>query len=354
MVNRYSSLSKTREECILSFIKDNHGCNKEDIIKNVQKISSKKTTRKIIDELEDRKIISVSYSKLNARDSTIYLNNENPVTELHFKVNEIKSYFDSLVEEILKNKDTLTLHHLNIEYDAKVKIISLLSCVLKLITSIITEILVYYLSEKIRDKDELHKSYYYFYSKMSEMHMSFDKLKKILDITSLEYVPFFAKRNDTPSKTFLWSILVFNEMTLNQYKFILTKKFKTGLFPLMKLIYNLGRRYSTSLYDDIVYDKSTFSNGFHCFPNARYTHPLTEELKKLDYTEFIRLLIERCFLIERFNSSSARQLLLEIEKNKMYTVLEIGDLKPSIFESIIKNVVESLYQNCPSISHNRA
>jgi hypothetical protein len=99
----------------------------------------------------------------------------------------------------------------------------------------------------------LEKEYDYFYSKMVELHLSFDKLKSIVDEKSLEYVTFFAKRNDTQLKTFLWFVMIFYEFRNPPILFIYTKDFKTKLFSLLNLIYNIGKKYSPFIYDEIVY-----------------------------------------------------------------------------------------------------
>jgi hypothetical protein len=80
----------------------------------------------------------------------------------------------------------------------------------------------------------------------------------------------------------------------------------------MNLIYNLGKKYFPSIYDAIVYDSSTYSNHFICFPSAAYIRPLIDELTKLEYPKFIQLLKERCIEVKILISSSPVQLIKEI------------------------------------------
>jgi hypothetical protein len=226
----------------------------------------------------------------------------------------------------------------------------LLSCVLKLITSLINEILVYSLSE-VEDKERIGKEYHYFYAKITEIHVSFDRLKEILDETSLEYIPIFSKRNDSYFKTFLWSMMIFYETRKYPHYFLYSKNFKSNLFSLMNSIYNLGKRYVNTFYDEIVCDTSTYSNEIYGFPSARYSRHMRKELKKLDYSKFVRLLIERCLSIESLRTSSGGMLLNEIELDlsKRNPVLNPDKHVSGIFEKTLDNVVKSLCQKSPHV-----
>lgn len=260
-----------------------------------------------------------------------------------------------MVEEILKDNNTVNLNAHNTEYNIKVKTISLLYSILKLISSIINEILFYYLSNAlkniIKDKNDLVKEYHYFYAKVGEIHVSFDRLKEIMDETSLLYIPIFSKRNDSYFKTFLWSMMIFYETREYPHYLLYSKNFKSNLFSLMKSIYNLGKRYVNTFYDEMVCDASTYSNEFYGFPFARYTRHMREELIKLDYNKFIRLLIERCLSIESLKSSSAGILLneIELELSKRNPILNPDKHVPGIFEKTLDNVVKSLCQKSPHV-----
>ena len=70
---------------------------------------------------------------------------------------------------------------LNLECDKRlVRIISLIYCISKLIILLLNEILLGSINKIIKDKVELHKAYQNVFSKMSEIYLSFDKLKIII------------------------------------------------------------------------------------------------------------------------------------------------------------------------------
>jgi hypothetical protein len=238
------------------------------------------------------------------------------MTELRFKIGIIQRSFEELVTYVLEDKNKSTLDALNIEYSTKVKIISLLSSILKLISSLIHEILVNVGAKiKIKNKDYLHKQYRYFQSIIAEMYLSFNRLTERLDEKSIDYVSLFAKRNDSPFKTFLWSIMIFYETRKYPSYFVYKKEFKSKLFSTMKLIYDIGKKYSHSLYDELLYDSSTINNEYCGFPYARFYNPFRAELKKLEYSYFIRLLLERFLLLKNIGYSSHGQYLEEIKLN---------------------------------------
>jgi hypothetical protein len=70
--------------------------------------------------------------------------------------------------------------------------------------------------------------------------------------------------------------------------------------------------------------------------------PLRNRLKKLDYVDFVRLLIERCLLLDNFKNSSAGRQLMEIEGRKNNSILFINNYAPGIFENIINDVAQML------------
>jgi hypothetical protein len=80
--------------------------------------------------------------------------------------------------------------------------------------------------QDFENKDDLVKEYHYFYTKIFEIHISFDTLKNLYG-KSLYYLPIFAKRNNTPSKTFLWTMMIFYETMDYPHFFIYKKDFNT-------------------------------------------------------------------------------------------------------------------------------
>lgn len=345
---RYSyDTNKSLEDNISLFIRFHHGCNKQkvvDFFENIE-ISSRKTTLKIIKELEEKKIINASKPRLNSRDYKLTVNKDNPLSELHFEIDEIKNCFDFLVNEIVKDNNSSNLDNLKIEYGINVKIISLLSCITKLIISLINEILVYNVSPIVFDKDDLYKQYHYLNSRATDFNLSFDKVKSKLDKKFfMDYVRIFASRNNTPIKTFLWSIMIFYETREYPQYYIYTETFKSKLFSTMEMIYNLGKKYSPSFYDEIVCNSSTYNNQIVGFPYARYVLPLIDELKNLNYREFLIVLIERYQLIESHTKSTAAELLDDIDKKNSPYVAS-SNYHMGIFNDKINKVIEKLTYN---------
>ena len=297
-------LKKLREDTILIFIKDNQGCSQESVIDYlVEKgLSSRKTTIKIIESMEEKNIIKLSKTKQNSRSYKISLIKDNPINDIYTKIIEIKQSFDLLVEEFLEIFNKLNIDILNLEYDKRIiRIISLIYCLSKLIVLLLNEILLVSINKIIKDKVELSKAYQNVFSKMSEIYLSFDKLKTLLNEESLYKVSLFSKEYNTPCKIFLWSLAIFPEVMDFKSKFIITKKFKTQLLHTMHLIYDLGKSYTTSIYDDIVYDRLTRENNSigkfrFKFLNGNYIIPLQNELKNLDYINFCRLLIDHGYI----------------------------------------------------------
>ena len=333
-----------RKQSIITFLLKNPGCNKERIVKhlNNEGLSSRRTTFVLIEEMEKDNIIYSTKRKLNSRDTLLFLTTDNPIAALYTDINEVRAYFDSLIGIILNN-NSIAVTDSNNDYDAKVKCISLLLCILKLVTSIINDILANSFRNLIKKEDSqsFQKSYSNLIATISAMYISFDKLVNPLEPKSLEYVSMFASRNDTPIKTILWSLTIFYETISKPYKVGHTSKFKSTLYILMEKIYNLGKTYTDSFYNEFIYDFSTNSNHIVGFPVIDYASRMKEELKNFDYRKYIRLLIERIQLLLNLKFSSAVIWLNDIEK-KLENERRYYLKGYKIFDELIMKVLKRL------------
>ena len=295
--------------------------------------------------MEKDNIIYSTKRKLNSRDSLIFLTIDNPLTILYINVNEVRACFDLLIAQILINNH-IQIPIPNIEYDAKVKCISLLLCILRLIISIINDILAYSFRNMVKDEpsQSFDKSYNNLIAMISTMYVSFDKVANMLGPKSLEYISMFASRNDTPCKAFLWSLTIFYETKSTDYKVAHTSQFKSILFTLMEKIYNLGKTYTNSIYKEFIYDFSTSSNHIVGFPTIDYVPIMKDELKNFDYRKYIKLLIERNHLLFNLKDSSAVMWLNDIEKkleNEQRHYLN----RYKIFDELIISVIKRLHND---------
>lgn len=336
-----------RKQAIIAYLLKNPGCNKEKIINhlNNEGISSRKTTFILLNEMEKDHIIYLTKRKLNSRDSVIFLTIDNPITALYIEINEIRAYFDSLIGITLRN-NPFPVAIPDIDYDARVKCISLLLCVLKLITSLINDILAYSFRNLINNESSqsFEKSYGNLITMISAMYVSFDKVVNTLDPKHVEYVSMFASNNDTPCKAFLWSLTIFYQNMAFSYKVVYTSQFKSMLFKLMEKIYNLGKTYTDSIYNEIIYDSSTYSNHIVGFPYIEYATIMKNELKNYDYRKYIKLLIERNQFVFSLKDSQAVKELNAIEK-KLINELGFYLNGYRIFDELILNVIIRLHKD---------
>ncbi len=334
-----NNLKKLREDAILMFIKNNQGCSQESVIDYlVEKgLSSRKTTIKIIENMEENNIIELLKPKQNSRSYKIGLIKDNPIIDIYTKIIEFQQSFDLLVEEFLETFKKLNIDILNVESDKRIiYIISLIYCLSKLIILLLNEILLRFINKIIKDKVELNKAYQNVFSKMSEIYLSFDKLKNLLNDESLYQVSLLSKEYDLPCKIILWSLAIFCEISHFKSNLIITKKLKTQLFHTMQLIYELGKSYTTLIYDEIVYDRLTRDNKFLKFPDGNYIIPMQNELKNLDYLDFCRLLVDMGIHNEATRDTHASTLFSILAREFK------GDMKNKLFFSLIQKIIANL------------
>ena len=89
-----------RRDAISDFLKNNPGCSKEVLVRGVINTSSKKTTLKILDELEREKLITIKKDKPNSRAYKIFLHNEHILIVLNKQIRDFNEEFKKLLQKI--------------------------------------------------------------------------------------------------------------------------------------------------------------------------------------------------------------------------------------------------------------
>jgi len=91
---------KSRKEDIINFLRNNPGCSKEELVKGVKTIISKKTVIKILKELESEEQIKIEKEKPNSRSYKLFLRSENILIVLDKQIRDINEAFRKLLEKI--------------------------------------------------------------------------------------------------------------------------------------------------------------------------------------------------------------------------------------------------------------
>jgi DNA-binding Lrp family transcriptional regulator len=91
---------KSRKEDIINFLRNNPGCSKEELVKGVKNIVSKKTVIKILKELESEEQIKIEKEKPNSRSYKLFLCSENILIVLDKQIRDINEAFRKLLEKI--------------------------------------------------------------------------------------------------------------------------------------------------------------------------------------------------------------------------------------------------------------
>ena len=89
-----------RRDVISDFLKNNPGCSKEVLVRGVISTSSKKTTLKILDELEREKLITIEKDKPNSRAYKIFLHKEHILIVLNKQIRDFNEEFKKLFQKI--------------------------------------------------------------------------------------------------------------------------------------------------------------------------------------------------------------------------------------------------------------
>ena len=91
---------KSRREEIFNYLRNNPGCSKEELVRGVDGIMSKKTVIKIIKELKTEELITIKKEKPNSRSYNLFLNEENILIVINKQLEEFKKEFKKLLQKI--------------------------------------------------------------------------------------------------------------------------------------------------------------------------------------------------------------------------------------------------------------
>ncbi|MGH9980615.1 MAG: hypothetical protein ACRD6U_03560 [Nitrososphaeraceae archaeon] len=100
---------RSRRGVIINYLRNNPGCSKEELVRGVQNIVSKKTVIKILKELEKEEQIIIEKEKPNSRRYNLYLCSENILIVLDKQISDINQDFRKLLEKIEIVMPELTL-----------------------------------------------------------------------------------------------------------------------------------------------------------------------------------------------------------------------------------------------------
>lgn len=326
----------SREEKILEFLKNNHGCSKEDVIKftSYKGFSSRKTTFKIIEDFKNKGIISLSKIKPNSREYIIKIIKDNPLNELDLDILTLKKLFNTLIDKI-KNIPLPLAYTSEDKFYTFItplaKVFALIQSITKLIVSILNDINFSFIPNVIKSEEELYQANRKINSIITEFYGSSYHLKKNADKNITSYAVALSNSNNSPAKVFLWSNLIFFEYMTNEVKGVLIENIKPSLYALMKAIYDFGKKYTSILYDDIVYDPYVYRRKE--FQDHAFVEMFQNELKKISYIEFMRLICGTNFL--NYNMSHAGLLLHKIKKHDKYWPYSAQHI---IFDKLIMRV----------------
>jgi DNA-binding Lrp family transcriptional regulator len=100
---------RSRRGEIVNYLRNNPGCSKEELVRGVQNIVSKKTVIKILKELEQEEQIKIEKEKPNSRRYKLFLCSENILIVLDKQISDINEDFRKLLEKIELVMPELTL-----------------------------------------------------------------------------------------------------------------------------------------------------------------------------------------------------------------------------------------------------
>ena len=100
---------RRRRGVIINYLRNNPGCSKEELVRGVQNIVSKKTVIKILKELEMEEQIKIEKEKPNSKRYKLYLRSENILIVLDKQISDINEDFRKLLEKIEIVMPELTL-----------------------------------------------------------------------------------------------------------------------------------------------------------------------------------------------------------------------------------------------------
>ena len=101
--------NKYRRDAIIIFLRNNPGCSKEDLVRGVNNIVSKKPVEKILKELKKEDIIKIEKEKPNSRAYKLFLNSGNILLVLDNQLRDFNEEFKKFIQKIEAVIPELTL-----------------------------------------------------------------------------------------------------------------------------------------------------------------------------------------------------------------------------------------------------
>ena len=101
--------NKYRRDAIIIFLRNNPGCSKEDLVRGVNNIVSKKPVEKILKELKKEDIIKIEKEKTNSRAYKLFLNSGNILLVLDNQLRDFNEEFKKFIQKIEAVIPELTL-----------------------------------------------------------------------------------------------------------------------------------------------------------------------------------------------------------------------------------------------------
>lgn len=99
-LQNYNLPKNERIDAIINFLSNNPGCTKEDVIRGVKDISSKKTVQNILNKLKEEELITIEKEKTNSRGYKLFLCNDNILIVLNQQIKDFNYEFTKLLEKI--------------------------------------------------------------------------------------------------------------------------------------------------------------------------------------------------------------------------------------------------------------
>ncbi len=153
-LNNNELTNEKRREKIIEFLKYNQGCNKEELVRGVTNIVSKKTVYKILAQLIYENLVRVEKSKPNSRSYKLFLDSENLTILIPYELKQFQKYFIEFVHKLYKikfndsSKDNIEIELLKTRSPMFLYSTLIQSCIL---------LSVYYWPKQINNKENLQK-----------------------------------------------------------------------------------------------------------------------------------------------------------------------------------------------------
>lgn len=173
-------IHEQRRKLLEEFVSNNPGCNKEQIIKNLEDRISRVTVFKIIKEMRNDGILSVDRAKQNSRDRKLSINTDNILVSVSKELDDFKIYFSALLD---KAKELCKPLHLDGIQDIYSQIISLFH---ELVDVCVRRALLIWPS-KVKDVTVLNKLYVMVFSELVKIQLEIIKKFRSLAVYSRDF-----------------------------------------------------------------------------------------------------------------------------------------------------------------------